>query len=105
MNANASANHQINRSWWGYAVILLVAAGLRFALLGVNPLDDQQANLALQALSVSRNVNRGTSLLHLSYLIYLKHPVFGLDSGRLCLAPAPSCFHSFTVNGWAAQPR
>ena len=55
MSTNSTAKYEISRSWWGYAIILLVAAGFRFALLGTYPLDDQQANIALQALSVSRN--------------------------------------------------
>ncbi len=36
------------------AGILLVAAGLRFALLGSHPLNDHEATLALQAMAVSR---------------------------------------------------
>lgn len=55
MSTNSTAKYEISRSWWGFAIILLVAAGFRFALLGTYPLDDQQANIALQALSVSRN--------------------------------------------------
>ncbi len=55
MRTNSTAKYEISRSWWGFAIILLVAAGFRFALLGTYPLDDQQANIALQALSVSRN--------------------------------------------------
>ncbi len=55
MSTNGAANSQTSRYWWGYAILLLVAAVLRFAGLGGNPLDDQQAHLALQALSISRN--------------------------------------------------
>jgi len=54
MSANGDRTIQFDRAGWGYAAILLVAAGLRFALLGSNPLDDQQAHLALQALSISK---------------------------------------------------
>ena len=54
MRANGDRTIQFDRAGWGYAAILLVAAGLRFALLGSNPLDDQQAHLALQALSISK---------------------------------------------------
>ena len=37
----------------GYIIILFVAAGLRFTLLGGSSLNDHEANLALQALQVS----------------------------------------------------
>lgn len=37
-----------------YALILLIALGLRFALLGAHPLNDFEANLALQALALSK---------------------------------------------------
>ncbi|HOW92507.1 MAG TPA: hypothetical protein PK883_09340, partial [Anaerolineaceae bacterium] len=54
MSAIGDRNTQHCRADWGYVAILLVAAGLRFASLGSNPLDDQQAHLALQALSISK---------------------------------------------------
>lgn len=37
-----------------YTVILLIAVGLRFALLGSHPLNDHEAKLALQALALGR---------------------------------------------------
>lgn len=38
----------------GYILILVIAAGLRFTLLGGSSLNDHEANLALQALQVSK---------------------------------------------------
>lgn len=57
MNQGFIKKEQQTREVWAYLFILIIAIGFRFAWLGKNPLDDVQADLALQALQISRGEN------------------------------------------------
>jgi hypothetical protein len=54
MNDHKTNTLHFSMTTLAYALIFLVTLGLRFALLGHHPLNDQEANLALQALALSK---------------------------------------------------
>ncbi len=54
MSLNSSGKPRFTTETTFYAVIILIGVGLRFALLGDQPLNDAEASLALQAMASSR---------------------------------------------------
>lgn len=54
MSLNSSGKPRFTTETILYAVIILIGVGLRFALLGDQPLNDAEASLALQAMASSR---------------------------------------------------
>lgn len=54
MSLNSSGKPRFTTETILYAIIILIGVGLRFALLGDQPLDDAEASLALQAMASSR---------------------------------------------------